>query len=157
MPGTKREIGVVSDTHDLLRPQVLEVLQGVEHIIHAGDVGGPEILEGLASVAPVSVVRGNTDHGPFGQTLPEWDVVSFGDLNIYVIHNLAELDLDPQAAGFRAVVYGHTHQPKQEIKRGVLYLNPGSIGPRRFRLPISLAKLRITGKDLQVEFIELQP
>jgi putative phosphoesterase len=155
MTDARREIGIVSDTHDLLRPRAIEALHGVEHIIHAGDVGGPEIIQGLETVAPVTAIRGNWDKGAFALSLPVWEVASFGGVHLYVIHDLNDMDLDPAAAGFASVVYGHTHQPKQEIRRGVLYLNPGSIGPRRLRLPISLARITLVGQDIQVQFIEL--
>jgi len=136
-------IGVISDTHGLLRPEAVSALAGVEHILHLGDVGDPAILIELAKIAPVTAVRGNADtHGTCGH-LPQTEVVEFGGVSLYLLHNLAELDLNPGAAGFAAVLYGHTHQPKIETKAGVLYFNPGSAGPRRFQLPVSLGFLEI--------------
>jgi putative phosphoesterase len=134
-------IGVISDTHGLMRPEALEALRGVDRILHAGDVGAPEVLEALARIAPVTAVRGNNDHGPWAAALPPTAVVEVAGALIYVLHDLGELDLDPRAAGLRAVVAGHSHQPKQEERDGVLYFNPGSAGPRRFRLPIALGRL----------------
>ncbi len=148
-------IGVISDTHGLLRPQAVKALKGVELIIHAGDVGGPEVLEPLGRIAPVHAVRGNTDRGDFGQSLPQTQVVEVGGLQLYVLHELFTLDLDPAAAGFAAVIFGHSHRPHQERKDGVLYLNPGSAGPRRFTLPVTLALLRVQDNGLSAEFIEL--
>ena len=148
-------IGVISDTHGLLRPEAVKALAGVELIIHAGDVGGPEILEALGQIAPVHAVRGNTDRGEFGSTLPLTRVVQVGGLQLYVLHELFTLDLDPRAAGFAAVIYGHSHRPHLERKDGVLYFNPGSAGPRRFTLPVTLALLRVQDNGLSAEFIEL--
>jgi putative phosphoesterase len=136
-------IGVISDTHGLLRPEAIDALAGVEHILHAGDVGGIEILERLRAIAPVTAIRGNVDG--FGQcaTLPEIEVVELGGHSFYMLHDLNALDLDPVAAGMASVIYGHSHQPKKEMRRGVLYFNPGSAGPRRFSLPVSLGFLDI--------------
>jgi len=125
-------IGVISDTHGLLRPEAIEALRGSEHIIHAGDVGSPEILEKLSTIAPVTAVRGNIDKGKWSRKLPETDALELGGSSIYVLHDLAQLDLKPKAAGFAVVVSGHSHVPKQETRDGVLYLNPGSAGRRRF-------------------------
>jgi putative phosphoesterase len=136
-----RVIGVISDTHGLLRPEALGALAGVDMIIHAGDVGKPEVLEGLSRIAPVHAVRGNVDRGDWARALPASQVVEADGPLIYVLHNLAELDLNPQAAGFAAVVSGHSHKPGHEMRNGVLYLNPGSAGPRRFRLPVTLARM----------------
>lgn len=147
-------IGVISDTHGLLRPEAIEALRGVRKIIHAGDVGEPEVLRELEKVAPVVAVRGNVD-GAWANHLPTTQVVEVDDISIYVLHVLQELDLKPEAAGFSAVVYGHSHQPKVEQKNGVLYFNPGSAGPRRFRLPVTIGKLAVTQGSVSAEIIEL--
>ena len=139
-------IGVISDTHGLMRPEALAALAGSELIIHAGDVGPESILEALRAIAPVVAVRGNVDRSGPAAALPETEVVSAGRRSIYVLHDLHQLDLDPRAAGFSVVISGHTHMPLAERRGGVLYLNPGSAGPRRFKLPISLAKL-VVGED----------
>jgi uncharacterized protein len=136
-------IGVISDTHGLLRPEALAALHGSDRIIHAGDIGGPEILRRLGEIAPVTAVRGNVDGEDWAQEIPATNVVEAGGVSIYILHNLAELDLKPEAAGFAAVIYGHSHVPKQETKHGVLYFNPGSAGARRFNLPISVGRLMI--------------
>ena len=150
----QHRIGVIADTHGLLRPEALKALRGVELIIHAGDVGGPEILEALRALAPVYAVRGNTDRGDFGRSLPQTQVVQVGGLQLYVLHELFCLDLDPAAAGLAAVIFGHSHRPHIERKDGVLYLNPGSAGPRRFTLPVTLALLKVRNNALGAEFIE---
>lgn len=139
-------IGVISDTHGLLRPEALKALRGSQHIIHAGDVGSPEILEELSTIAPLTAVRGNVDKGAWVLKLPETDVLEAGGVSIYVLHDLAQLDLKPKAAGFAVVVSGHSHVPKQEMRDGVLYFNPGSAGPRRFKLPVSVGILIVDGK-----------
>lgn len=149
-------IGVISDTHGLLRPEVLEALQGVSLILHAGDVGKPEILDQLGEVAPVRAVRGNVDRGEWAQQLPMTEVVEVGGVYLYMLHILEDLDLDPAAAGFQMVIFGHSHKPSQEVKQGVLYLNPGSAGPKRFKLPVSLALLRIQNGEIEVEGLELK-
>jgi putative phosphoesterase len=149
-------VGVVADTHGLLRPKAVAALTGVKTIIHAGDVGNPAILDQLRAIAPVYAVRGNVDKGEWARALPLTQVVEVGDALLYVLHIREELDLDPAAAGFRAVIFGHSHQPSIEWKNGVLYLNPGSIGPRRFKLPVSLALLTVDGKDVQAELVELE-
>src|SRR5215472_3802111 len=130
-------IGVISDTHGLLREEALAALSGAEHIIHAGDVGKAEILDRLREIAPVTAVRGNVDLGCWSRELPDRETVEVDGMSIYVLHILAEIDLKPEAAGFDVVVYGHSHVPKQKLKSGVLYFNPGSAGPRRFRLPVT--------------------
>jgi putative phosphoesterase len=150
-----RVIGVISDTHGLLRPEALDALRGSDLIIHAGDVGKPEILEPLRALAPTYVVRGNVDHGDWAERLPMSEIVHAGDLMLYVLHNIADLDLDPPTAQFAAVIYGHSHQPAIETRDGVLYLNPGSAGPRRFSLPISLARITVAGGTLAPELITL--
>jgi putative phosphoesterase len=147
-------IGIVSDTHGLVRPQVPDLLRGCDLIVHAGDVGGEDVLNALADIAPVRAVRGNTDHGPWAATLPETEVVEAGSLHLYVLHDISRFDLDPSAL-FQVVVFGHSHKPAAYRHAGVLYLNPGSIGPRRFRLPISLALLRVRGGVISPEFIEI--
>lgn len=149
-------VAVLSDTHGLLRPEVLEALRGADLIVHAGDVGSPEVLERLREMAPLVAVRGNVDHGSWAEALPATEVVPAGEHRIYMLHDLQQLHLDPAAAGFAVVVSGHTHRPLAERRRGVLYLNPGSAGPRRFKLPISLARLRITGRMIEHELVELQ-
>lgn len=149
-------IGVISDTHGLLRPEAVAALHASDLIIHAGDVGDPQILERLRAIAPTYVVRGNVDTSPWAEALPETEVVEVGGLQIYVLHNLNDLDLEPGAAGFAAVISGHTHRPLADVRNEVLYLNPGSAGPRRFTLPIAVARLRIDGSRLSHEIIELR-
>ena len=148
-------IGVISDTHGLLRSEAVTALRGSHHIIHAGDVGDPEILDRLRELAPVTAIRGNVDRGAWARKLPETEVVELGGVSIYILHNLKELDLKPEAAGFAVVISGHSHVPKQEMKKGVLYFNPGSAGPRRFRLPISVGKLVIQDERVRGEIILL--
>jgi putative phosphoesterase len=149
-------IGVISDTHGLLRPQALAALRGCPLIIHAGDVGRPEILDELRGIAAVFAVRGNVDTGPWAAQLPETEIVRVEECRLYVLHDLNALDLDPQAAGFRAVISGHSHQPRIATKDGVLYFNPGSAGPRRFHLPVSVGRLTLSGGELQTEIINLE-
>jgi putative phosphoesterase len=148
-------IGVISDTHGLLRPEAVEALRGSDRILHAGDVGTPEILQGLAKIAPLIAIRGNVDTAPWARALPATEVIEAGGISIYMLHDLAQLDLKPEAAGFRVVVYGHSHQPKIEEKNGVLYFNPGSAGPRRFRLPVSVGRLMVEGGKVRAELVEL--
>ncbi len=148
-------IGVISDTHGLLRPEAIAALRGSDHIIHAGDVGSPEILEKLAAIAPVTAVRGNIDKGAWSGKLPETAVLELGGVSIYVLHDLEQLDLKPKAAGFAAVISGHSHVPKQEVHDGVLYFNPGSAGPRRFKLPVSIGKLILEDGGLRAELLHL--
>jgi putative phosphoesterase len=149
-------VGVISDTHGLLRPEALAALAGVERIVHAGDIGAPDVLEALGRIAPVTAVRGNNDRDGWAADIPETDVLEIGDVSLYVLHDLHELDLDPRVAGFAAVIAGHSHQPRVDERDGVLYLNPGSAGPRRFKLPISLARLTVRGARLQAELVTLQ-
>jgi putative phosphoesterase len=149
-------VGVVSDTHGRMHPRTLEALAGVGRIVHAGDVGEAAILDRLSSIAPVAAVRGNVDQGSLARALPENDIVDVDGTLLYVLHDLAALDLDPRAAGFAAVISGHTHAAKIERRNGVLYLNPGSCGPRRFRLPITLARLRVTGGRAEAEIVVLE-
>jgi len=148
-------IGIISDTHGLLRPEAQRALLGVELIIHAGDVGAPEILAQLKGIAPVFAVRGNVDTQPWAQELPLATVVQTAGFTFYVLHNLRDLDLNPQAAGFDAVISGHTHQVEQRYDAGVLYLNPGSAGPRRFELPVTLALLEISRKPWKAKIVPL--
>jgi putative phosphoesterase len=148
-------VGVISDTHGLLRPSALDALQGSDYIIHAGDVGDSAILDRLRTLAPVTVVRGNVDSGSWAKKLPITDILDVGGVSIYVLHILQDLDLKPEVAGFAAVVYGHSHKPEQAIRNGVLYFNPGSAGPKRFSLPISVAKLSVAGGRLTGELITL--
>jgi hypothetical protein len=148
-------IGVISDTHGLLRPEAQRALQGVQLILHAGDVGAPEILTQLKLIAPVFAVRGNVDTESWAEELPLTTVVEISDFHFYVLHNLRELDLNPQAAGFDAVISGHTHQAEQRYDADVLYLNPGSAGPRRFQLPVTLALLEISKKPWEVKILQL--
>jgi putative phosphoesterase len=149
-------IGVISDTHGLQRPGALAALQGSDYIIHAGDIGDPQILDKLAAIAPLTAVRGNIDHGAWANKIPTTNVLEVGEISIYVLHNLQELDLKPEAAKFAAVVYGHSHVPKQEWKNGVLYFNPGSAGPRRFRLPLSVGRLRIQDGRIDAKILLLE-
>jgi hypothetical protein len=148
-------VGVVSDTHGLMRPEAVAALGGSDIILHAGDVGKPEVLEELRRVAPVVAVRGNNDRGAWAESLPTREVAEVGGLFVYMLHDLKELDLSPEGAGFRVVVSGHSHKPSAEERRGVLYLNPGSAGPHRFRLPISIALLRVRGSEAEAEIVEL--
>jgi uncharacterized protein len=148
-------IGVISDTHGLLRPEALNALRGSQHIIHAGDVGAPEILDQLAEIAPLTAIRGNVDKAPWARKLPETEVVELGGVSIYILHNLADLDLKPEAAGCKVVISGHSHVPKQETSNGVLYFNPGSAGPKRFKLPITVGKLVIEQGLVRGEILEI--
>jgi len=149
-------LGVISDTHGLLRPEALRALRGSDRILHAGDVGSSEIFDALAQIAPVTAVRGNVDIEPWAHVLPETEVVDVASVSIYMLHDLGQLNLKPQAAGFRVVVYGHSHQPKMEEKSGVLYFNPGSAGPRRFKLPVSVGRLMIEAGKVRAELLELE-
>ena len=150
-------MGVISDTHGLLRPEAAEALKGSEHIIHAVDVGDAAILERLGEIAPVTAVRGNVDYGTWARQLPESYVLEVDGLSIYVLHDIGKLDLKPEAAGFAAVVYGHSHVPKQEIKNGVLYFNPGSAGPSRFSLPVSVGYLFVEQGTIRGQLLDLKP
>lgn len=155
-PAADHVLGIISDTHGLLRPEATDALEGCERIIHAGDVGKPEVLGRLRQVAPVVAVRGNVDHGAWAEALPPTEVVDLDGVLLYVLHDLAELDLDPVKAGFKAVITGHSHRPAVDMKDGVLYLNPGSAGPRRFTLPVSLARLYLRGGTLEARIVELE-
>lgn len=148
-------VGVISDTHGLLRPEAVAELKSSELIVHAGDIGTPEVLDELGKIAPVIAVRGNSDKGAWAATLPDTEVVQVGEFSFYVLHDVNELDLDPTAAEFTAVITGHSHRPGVEERNGVLFLNPGSAGPRRFKLPVTLARLHIRDGTLNVEVVEL--
>ena len=156
MQASPTRIGLISDTHGLLRPQALEALRGSELILHAGDVGKPEILTALREVAPVIAVRGNVDKSDWASALPETAVAEAGKVLLYVLHDVHALDLNPAAAGFHVVVSGHSHQPGKLERNGVLYINPGSAGPRRFQLPITVARLDLGHTPFEVEFVELK-
>jgi putative phosphoesterase len=155
MADSVKRIGLISDTHGLLRKEALEVLRGSELILHAGDVGKPEILEGLRKIAPVVAVRGNVDTEPWAQALPETAVADAGSVLIYILHDVKALDLNPAAAGFHIVISGHSHKPGKTERDGILYINPGSAGPRRFQLPVTVALLRL-GTTPEVEFVHLK-
>ena len=150
-------IGVLSDTHGLLRPELLPALAGVDHILHAGDVGDPEILTALARIAPVTAIRGNVDTQGPTSLLPATELIELAGCHLYMLHSLDDLDLNPHAAGIGVVIYGHSHKPSIEHRQGVLYLNPGSAGPRRFNLPITYARLRIQNGQPQAEMLPLLP
>jgi putative phosphoesterase len=153
---TEIVVGVISDTHGPIRPQALDALRRADLLIHAGDIGDPEVLENLRALAPLTVVRGNIDHDAWATRIPPTEVVEVDGRSIYVLHDLSQLDLDPVAAGFAAVVSGHSHQPSIQRREGVLYLNPGSAGPRRFKLPITVARIKVTHGDLRAEIVELE-
>ena len=150
MPKT---IGVISDTHGLLRAEALAALRGCDAIVHAGDIGKPEVLDRLAELAPLTAIRGNVD--TWATDLPDTAVLTLAGMRFYVIHNVKELELDPRAAGFAAVISGHSHVPKSETRDGVLYLNPGSAGPRRFRLPVGVGKIRVHRDVVEAEHVTL--
>ena len=154
---TMRTIGLISDTHGLLRREALVALQGSDLIIHAGDIGDAKILEELRRLAPVVAVRGNADTGAWSAKLPQTAVTEVGSTLIYVLHDIHALDLNPAAAGMTMVVSGHSHRPSCQEREGVLYVNPGSAGPRRFRLPVSLARADVRQKPWRIEFVELTP
>jgi putative phosphoesterase len=156
MPGDEILVGVISDTHGLLRPEAIAALRGADLIIHAGDVGAPEVIDALRNLAPTFVVRGNVDRAHWADALPMTADVDIGRLQFHVLHNIAELELDPAAIGYAAVVYGHSHRPAIEMRDGVLFLNPGSAGPRRFNLPISIARISVSGEQLRPEIVELK-
>jgi uncharacterized protein len=148
-------VGLISDTHGLLRPEARAFLQGSDYIVHAGDVGHPGILDELAKLAPVTVVRGNNDKGPWAEHLRESELLHLGEVLVCVIHDLAGLDMEPPAAGVRIVISGHSHKPLVAERDGVLYVNPGSAGPRRFRLPIAVGELLVTGRSASARTVEL--
>ena len=148
-------IGLISDTHGLLRAEAVAFLRGSDRILHAGDIGHTSVLDELRALAPVTAVRGNNDRGPWSDTVPETDLLKVEDVLVYVLHDLAELDIDPVAAGVRVVVSGHSHRPSVEDRDGVLYVNPGSSGPRRFRLPVAVAELHVAGARVDARLVEL--
>jgi putative phosphoesterase len=156
MASSPIRIGLISDTHDLVRPQAKRALAGVEQILHAGDICGGDVLAELAVIAPVTAVRGNNDRGPWASGLNATEFIEIGGVAIYMLHDLAELDIDPGAAGVHAVISGHSHRPLVEERDGVLYINPGSAGPRRFRLPISLGFIDIVGGKISARLHTLQ-
>lgn len=149
-------VGLISDTHSLLRPQALHALRGSDHIVHAGDIGKPEILSALRSLAPVVAVRGNNDRDTWAQSLPDTALLRVGGVSIHVLHDLAALAIDPLAAGHQVVVSGHSHRPRVQERGGVLFVNPGSAGPRRFKLPVSVACLVVSGRSVACEVIEIE-
>jgi uncharacterized protein len=153
--GTRYCVGVISDTHGLVRPEALDALRGSDHILHAGDIGGAAVLAALRQLAPVTAIRGNNDRGEWAAPLPESEAVELGGVWLYMLHDVHALDLDPGAAGFAAVIAGHSHRPLIETRRGTLFLNPGSAGPRRFSLPIAVARLHIAGGAVSAEVVAL--
>jgi hypothetical protein len=155
---SEREIivGVISDTHGLMRREALAALQGSDLIIHAGDVGNPDVIRELAGIAPTHAVRGNVDRGDWATRLPMTELVEVGERRFYVLHEVSQLDVEPSEAGFAAVVFGHSHRPMIETRRRVLFLNPGSAGPRRFKLPVTVARVGLTGARMRPEIVELQ-
>ena len=155
MGETLNRIGVISDTHGLMRPEALDALRGVSHIVHGGDVGSAEVLDALSAIAPVTAVRGNNDTDAWAKRLPLRDTLEVAGRTLYVLHDIADLDLDPAAAGFDVVVTGHSHQPRVVTKDGVLFMNPGSAGPRRFKLPISIGLLHVSGAGIEAKVQEL--
>jgi len=148
-------VGLISDTHGLLRPEAKTFLRGCDHIVHGGDIGSQEVLQELTAIAPVTAVRGNNDKGSWAKTLPTAELVKFEELLVYVVHDLTQLDIEPQAAGVNVVVSGHSHQPLIQRRNGVLYVNPGSAGPRRFKLPVAVAELNIELKSVKSRIVEL--
>ena len=148
-------IGIISDTHGLLRPEAIRQLAGADHIIHAGDIGAPEVIEGLRKIAPTTAIRGNIDTGEWAKDYPDTELVALGGRVLYVLHNLKEINFDPTASGIDVVVSGHSHRPKVETQNGVLYVNPGSAGPRRFKLPITLAVLTLTDRTILPRILEI--
>jgi len=148
-------IGLISDTHNLLRPQAVSFLRGCDHIVHAGDVTSPTVLRELTALAPVTAVRGNNDKGSWASGLRETELIRFEEIFVYVIHDVEQLDIEPGGAGVRAVVFGHSHKPSMAERDGVLFINPGSAGPRRFELPVSVAELIVSGSEVSGRTIEL--
>ena len=156
MARTAWHVGLIADTHGLLRPEAVAALRGSDYLIHAGDIGDPQILHALAEIAPVVAVRGNNDQGPWAEALPPSAALRVGDLRLYVIHDLADLDLDPAPCGYAAVISGHSHRPRCERRDGVLFVNPGSAGPRRFHLPVTVGQLLVAKSGLTARLIELR-
>ena len=155
MTTTQFRIGLISDTHGLVREEAVAALKGCQHILHAGDVDEPEVLVKLRKLAPVTVVRGNNDRGSWANAIPVYDVVEFGPISVYLRHDELELDIDPRAAGFQVMMFGHSHKPRVETRDGVLFVNPGSAGPRRFKLPVAVGELFISGNQVDARIIEL--
>ena len=151
----RARIGLISDTHGVFRPEVLPIFDGVDLILHAGDIGSPDVLKELGSIAQVIAVRGNNDKGPWAEAIPETEVVRIGRVSIYILHNLKEIEGDPADPNSQVVISGHSHRPSIERRGGVLFLNPGSAGPRRFKLPITVAQLTIAGSTVNGEIIHL--
>lgn len=149
-------VGLISDTHGLLRPEATAFLRGSDVIVHAGDIGDARVLDALRALAPVTAVRGNNDRGEWAAAVSPTEVLQVDEVSIYVLHDLSELDLDPLAAGFQVVVSGHSHRPSVKERDGVLYVNPGSSGPRRFKLPVAVAELRVVGASVNAEVVELE-
>jgi hypothetical protein len=149
------KIGLISDTHGLLRPEAVTALRGVQRIIHAGDIGTPEILEQLGCIAPVDAVRGNNDRGTWAQQIPLYQALELGGVSLYVLHDVKEMDIDPEAAGFQVVIAGHSHKPQISERDGVQYVNPGSAGPRRFSLPVTVAHLELEGGKARARIVAI--
>jgi len=152
---TPLRVGLISDTHGLLRPQAVDFLRGSDLIVHGGDICDGAILSSLAAIAPVIAVRGNNDHGAWAERLRESELFQIGDAFVYAIHDVAAIDIDPRAAGVQVVVSGHSHRPSVRRDDGVLYVNPGSAGPRRFKLPISVGELTVDGASVEARTLEL--
>jgi putative phosphoesterase len=149
-------IGLISDTHGLLRPEAVSFLRGCDHIVHGGDIGHAAVLSELSALAPVTAVRGNNDRGPWAERLAQTEFVQIGEVCVYALHDIAQLDIDPSGAGVQVVVSGHSHKPLIERRDGVLYVNPGSAGPRRFKLPISVGELLVEGGAVSARLVELE-
>jgi len=154
---TPVRVGLISDTHGLLRPEAVDFLRGSELIVHGGDICDPAILTALAAIAPLVAVRGNNDHGAWAERLRESELFQVGGAFVYAIHDVAAIDIDPRAAGVQVVVSGHSHRPSVRRDNGVLYVNPGSAGPRRFKLPISVGELTIDGASVAARTVEIAP
>jgi hypothetical protein len=149
-------VGLISDTHGLVRDEAVAALRGCRHILHAGDIDTPEVLVELRKIAPVTVIRGNNDRGSWAEAIPVYDVVEFGAISVYLRHDELELDIDPRAAGFQVMMFGHSHKPGVETRGDVLFVNPGSAGPRRFKLPVTVGELLISGGRVNACIIALQ-
>jgi uncharacterized protein len=153
---TLRVVGLISDTHGLVRPEALKALQGVDLVIHAGDIGKPEVLDALKAISPLVAIKGNNDIGPWAKPLPDTQLVQAADTKLFVIHNVKELNCDPAVEGYNVVISGHSHKPSILTRDGVLFVNPGSAGPRRFKLPVAVGKLFIQNRNINTELIELR-
>jgi putative phosphoesterase len=152
---TTKRIGLISDTHGLMRPEALDALRNSDLLIHSGDIGKPEVIIALQEIAPLVAIKGNNDRGPWARRLPDTKKIALGNTRLYVIHNVNELDFDPARRGFRVVIAGHSHKPAIHTKDNVLFINPGSAGPRRFKLPICVGRLTIQGESIEAKIIEL--